>query len=111
MDNDIIPEVVEEILKRGEELDRYFFGDVSVYAKKPTKKVIDYFTEQIKDKSVNYGKLQKNFVKMSIVYPTEEGMDSLEDDMPAIYLSLSNAILERAGLVNFGREKLSPEKK
>ncbi|HOV15770.1 MAG TPA: hypothetical protein PK771_15885 [Spirochaetota bacterium] len=101
------PEEVKKLQEKGEEIDCYQSGEITVFAKKPTKQIIKMFIEGVKDKSQDFTKMQETFVKFSIVYPSKERLTEIEEDQPAIYISLSNAILERAGLVNFTRRKLA----
>jgi len=105
-----VPEKVLEIQKLGVELDEYSAKEINVvvYAKVPTRKLVQYFVDKVQDKTASFMETQKTFVKSSIVYPEAEELAKIEEEYPAIYLSLSTAILDRAGLVTFTRKKLLP---
>jgi len=103
-----IPDEVKEEQKKGEDIDVYSYDEYNLtfYVKRPKRTHIQYFIDKMQDRATSFLDTQKKFVKSLIIYPNEDELDKIEKEYPAIYVSLSNTILDDVGLVTFTRGKL-----
>ncbi len=102
-----LPEEVKELIAKGEKIDVYNSTNVTIYAKRPSKSVVKYFTDQLRDQSADFMQTQENIFNMLVVYPKDEELKKILEDYPAICFSVSDSIMKGAGFINFTRKGLS----